>query len=198
MHTRANAGQVPDRSTSGDRVQEVDLGGALGRSLVVFSDAGLVGFRGWGDVPSGDARAAWLTAIGAPGAIEGVLPDAWHQTLRGYSRGEPVDPAALPVDLRGPRFYVAVWRALLRVKRGAVRSYQGLASDAGSPRATRAVGQAMAHNPLPIVVPCHRVVAAGGAIGGYTGGVERKRILLALEGVAVHGDTVHAGQLDLL
>jgi methylated-DNA-[protein]-cysteine S-methyltransferase len=90
-----------------------------------------------------------------------------------------------------------VWRALLRVKRGSVRTYQGLAKDAGSPRAVRAVGQAMARNPLPIVVPCHRVIASGGALGGYTGGVARKRVLLGLEGVPVIGEQVQVGQLDL-
>ena len=189
---------MPDRSTSGDRVQEVDLSGALGRALVVFSPAGLVALQAWSCLPALDARGAWLAAVSARDAVDGELPAAWLETLRAYSGGEPVDPAGLPVDLRGPRFYVAVWRALLRVPRGAVRSYQGLASDAGSPRASRAVGQAMAHNPLPIVVPCHRAIGAGGAIGGYTGGLDRKRVLLALEGVAVHGDTVHAGQLDLL
>jgi methylated-DNA-[protein]-cysteine S-methyltransferase len=62
----------------------------------------------------------------------------------------------------------------------------------------RAVGQAMAKNPLPLVVPCHRVIADHARLGGYTGGTDRKRALLALEGVEVDGDTVRPGQLELL
>lgn len=181
-----------------DRWAEVDLGGALGRALLVVSDRGLVALRAWSDLPDASERAAWLASVHAEGAVEGTAEPALVEALRAYARGEPIDPATLAVDLRGPRFHVAVYRALLRVPRGAVRTYQGLASDAGSPRAMRAVGQAMAKNPLPIVVPCHRVVAAGGALGGYTGGVPRKRVLLELEGVSVHGDVVRARQLELL
>lgn len=187
-----------DRGSPDDRWAVVDLGGALGRTALVASARGLVALRAWGEVPEGEARAAWLASVGAPGASEGPIDEALVQALRRYSAGEVVDPATLPVDLRGPKFHVAVYRALLRVPRGAVRTYQGLASDCGSPRAMRAVGQAMAKNPLPIVVPCHRVVAAGGALGGYTGGVAKKRTLLELEGVSVHGDRVLAGQLELL
>ena len=62
----------------------------------------------------------------------------------------------------------------------------------------RAIGMAMAHNPLPIVVPCHRVVASGLALGGFSGGLDTKRALLALEGVKVERDRVLLGQLDLL
>lgn len=106
--------------------------------------------------------------------------------------------ASIPVMLEGPPFFVAVWRALRNVARGHVRSYGGLARDVGSPRATRAVGTAMARNPLPLVVPCHRVIADGSLLGGYSDGVARKVVLLALEGVRVDGDRVLAGQLDLL
>ena len=186
-----------DAGPSADHHAVVELGGALTSALVAFSDRGLIGLRAWGDFPIGSERDAWLASIAAEGASEGALPPAWHAVLAAFSVGEPADPADLPVDLRGPRFHVAVWRALLRVKRGSVRSYQGLAKDAGSPRAVRAVGQAMARNPLPIVVPCHRVIASGGALGGYTGGVARKRVLLGLEGVPVIGEQVQVGQLDL-
>ena len=63
-------------------------------------------------------------------------------------------------------------------------SYREVAGRAGNPRATRAAGNALGANPMPIVVPCHRVVRTGGALGGYTGGVERKRFLLGVEGAA--------------
>jgi methylated-DNA-[protein]-cysteine S-methyltransferase len=84
--------------------------------------------------------------------------------------------------------------------RGRVRTYAGLAADVGAPRAMRAIGAAMAKNPIPIAVPCHRVIANRNRIGGYSGGtgVDRKRALLALEGVRVEGDAILLGQLDLL
>lgn len=66
---------------------------------------------------------------------------------------------------------------------GSVRTYGDLAAQVGSPRAARAIGNALGANPIPVVVPCHRVLPAGGAVGGYGGGPERKRILLQLEGV---------------
>lgn len=181
-----------------DRWQEVDLGGLLGRSLLVASPEGLVALRAWGELPGAEERAAWLVRVAAPHAIEGTIAGGLVAALTAYSAGAAIEPAELPVELRGSAFHADVYRALRRVPRGAVRTYQGLASDAGSPRAMRAVGQAMAQNPLPIVVPCHRVVAAGGALGGYTGGLARKRALLALEGVSVQADRVRAGQLSLL
>jgi methylated-DNA-[protein]-cysteine S-methyltransferase len=75
-----------------------------------------------------------------------------------------------------------VLRATARIPYGDVSTYAGVAAAAGSPRAYRAAGTALGHNPLPIVVPCHRVLHAGGGLGGYTGGLERKRVLLEIEG----------------
>jgi len=75
-----------------------------------------------------------------------------------------------------------VLEATARIPFGAVSTYGRVAAAAGSPRASRATGNALGANPLPIVVPCHRVVRTGGALGGYTGGLERKRTLLAVEG----------------
>jgi methylated-DNA-[protein]-cysteine S-methyltransferase len=75
-----------------------------------------------------------------------------------------------------------VLEATARVPFGSLASYRDVATAAGSPGAVRAAGNALGANPLPIVVPCHRIVRTGGALGGYTGGLERKRTLLALEG----------------
>ena len=75
-----------------------------------------------------------------------------------------------------------VLRRTARIPFGAVRTYGEVASDAGSPRGARAAGNALGSNPMPIVVPCHRVVAAGRRLGGYTGGIEKKQFLLRLEG----------------
>ena len=82
-------------------------------------------------------------------------------------------------------FVRRVLKATARVPFGNVSSYAQIAAQAGSPRASRAAGNALGANPVPIVVPCHRVIHSGGGLGGYGGGLERKRELLRLEGVAV-------------
>jgi methylated-DNA-[protein]-cysteine S-methyltransferase len=76
-----------------------------------------------------------------------------------------------------------VLQATARIPFGEVSNYAGVAARAGSPRGWRAAGNALGSNPIPIVVPCHRVLRSGGGIGGYTGGLERKRVLLAVEGL---------------
>ncbi len=84
-----------------------------------------------------------------------------------------------------PPFHRKVYKALCKVPAGTTITYAELAKRAGSPGAARAVGQAMAKNPFPIVIPCHRVIASNGKLGGYSGrgGVAAKRALLAREGV---------------
>lgn len=89
----------------------------------------------------------------------------------------------LPVELGGTSFQCSVWTALARIPYGDTVSYAELAAMVGRPGAFRAVGQANGANPVPIVLPCHRVIASGGGIGGYGGGLALKRRLLALEGV---------------
>lgn len=139
-------------------------------------------------------------AHGRAGRVEREVPATLVAPFEAFDRGEPIDLADVPVVLEGPPFFVAVWTVLRRVRRGSVRTYGGLARDAGSPRATRAVGMAMARNPMPMVVPCHRAIASGSHLGGFSDeeGTVRKRVLLALEGVHVEGDHVLGGQLELL
>lgn len=94
-------------------------------------------------------------------------------------------PNTLRFDLRGTDFQKKVWSELLRIPAGKTRSYSEIATRIGKPNAYRAVANACGANPVAIAVPCHRVVASGGKIGGYGGGLERKRKLLASEGVVV-------------
>jgi methylated-DNA-[protein]-cysteine S-methyltransferase len=89
---------------------------------------------------------------------------------------------AIDWSLVGGQFGRRVLRVTSEIPYGGVLSYREVASDAGSPRGSRAAGNALGSNPVPIVVPCHRVLHTGGGLGGYGGGVERKRWLLELEG----------------
>lgn len=88
----------------------------------------------------------------------------------------------LPLDLRGTDFQLRCWNALLEIPYGQTITYAELARRVGSPRGFRAVGMANHDNPVAIVVPCHRVLASDGSLGGYGGGLEVKRALLELEG----------------
>lgn len=90
----------------------------------------------------------------------------------------------LAIDWRLVRgFSSDVLRATTRIPFGSVSTYREIAAQAGSPNAYRAAGNALGSNPIPIVVPCHRVLHAGGGLGGYTGGLDRKEFLLRIEGV---------------
>ncbi|TAN59568.1 methylated-DNA--[protein]-cysteine S-methyltransferase [bacterium] len=102
-----------------------------------------------------------------------------------YFIGEQEVFADLPLDMRGTDFEVKVWQALKGVQRGKTITYGALALKAGSPRGARAVGGACSRNPLPILVPCHRVLPANGKLGNYTGGADTKKRLLEIEGVVV-------------
>jgi methylated-DNA-[protein]-cysteine S-methyltransferase len=89
----------------------------------------------------------------------------------------------LPVDWRLTRgFARRVLQATSKIPYGATATYKQMAAQAGSPLASRAAGNALGSNPIPIVVPCHRILHSGGGLGGYTGGVEKKRLLLGVEG----------------
>jgi methylated-DNA-[protein]-cysteine S-methyltransferase len=85
----------------------------------------------------------------------------------------------------GTPFQQAVWKALREIPRGKTISYAEMALRVGKPGAARAVGSALGRNPIPILFPCHRVIAAGGGIGGFGGGLEMKRLLLKQEGVKI-------------
>jgi O-6-methylguanine DNA methyltransferase len=90
----------------------------------------------------------------------------------------------IPLDLSsGTEFQRTVWRRLGKVKFGQATSYGELAEAVGRPGAMRAVGNAVGSNPLPIIIPCHRVLAANGRLGGFSGGLSRKRQLLKIEGI---------------
>jgi len=152
----------------------------------------------WGAVFTewGRFHAAWdecgICALRFPGQSapranrEGPLFRQLAQELNAYFAGE-LREFTLPLSLSGTPFQLAVWEELLRVPYGEVVSYGGLARRIGRARAARAVGGAVGANPVPILVPCHRVVRGDGSLGGFGPGLEWKRRLLALEGAKWKG-----------
>jgi len=106
--------------------------------------------------------------------------------LRRYFDGEIHALDSVDVDPAGTEFQLRVWRELRRIPAGRTASYAGIAARIGAPGAFRAVARANATNPIGIIVPCHRVIGADGALRGYGGGIERKAWLLAHERGAPH------------
>jgi methylated-DNA-[protein]-cysteine S-methyltransferase len=102
--------------------------------------------------------------------------------LNAYFKGE-LAAFTLPLDLRGTPFQLQVWHALLNVDYGSVSTYTTIAAKIKRPKAVRAVGAANGANPIPIIVPCHRVIGRSGKLVGYGGGLDMKYRLLKLEGV---------------
>lgn len=107
--------------------------------------------------------------------------DALSEQLTAYLEGN-LRAFSVPLDLRGTEFQRAVWNALLDIGYGEVRSYAAIANAIGRPRAVRAVGMANHANPVPVIVPCHRVIGSNGTLTGYGGGLDLKERLLRLEG----------------
>lgn len=124
-------------------------------------------------------RGAWLERW--PGVSADVAREV--EEYLGGSRKQ----FSLPVHVVGSPFHIEIWEAVRRIPYGAVRSYSSIAAESGRPRAARAVGQAVGANRVLLLVPCHRVVASNGGLGGFGYGLELKVHLLALERGAVDG-----------
>lgn len=188
---RAHAGTDPSPPELGEAAEAaglLDVGygtldSPVGSLLVAVTPRGLV-------------RVAYLEGEDLEAALEALARRVSPRVLRAPRRVDPVRRELdeyfagarrefdLPLDweLAGG-FARRVLQATARVPFGAVSSYREVAAAAGSPRGYRAAGNALGSNPLPIVVPCHRVLHSGGGLGGYTGGLERKRRLLGIEGL---------------
>jgi methylated-DNA-[protein]-cysteine S-methyltransferase len=159
------------------------LSSPLGRLLVVQGAEGIVRI-GFEEEPEDGLLADVAAGLGPRIVASDRETAPARDALSAYLEGES-DSLALPVDLRLARapFRREVLETLHReVGRGATISYGALAARSGHPRAARAVGTACARNPVPLVVPCHRVLPSSGGVGSYGGGVARKLTLLELEG----------------
>jgi len=152
----------------------------VGELLLVASDAGLVAIRFERNRHGEDPRASSVPSSEASGAEARILADARTQ-LDAYFAGALKD-FDLPLDPRGTPFQQKVWTALRAIPFGQTVSYAELARRTGDPKAVRAVGAANGRNPIPLIVPCHRVIGADGSLVGFGGGLERKRWLLCHEG----------------
>jgi methylated-DNA-[protein]-cysteine S-methyltransferase len=162
------------------------VGGYCG---IAWNDVGITQFQ----LPTRSAEATERNVLRrVPGAEPGVpnpAVDAVIAAVRRYFDGETIDFSDVVLDLDGQdEFFRQIYHALRRVGWGRTTTYGSLAKDVGAgPQAARDVGQAMAKNPVPLIIPCHRVLAAGGKVGGFSapGGATSKVRMLELEGVHV-------------
>lgn len=148
----------------------------LGRYTLTATDEAIVGV--WRD---GQSHYPDPDRLGDEAPGQHRLLDEAQSQLLAYLQGER-DSFDLPVAPTGTPFQLAVWEHLTRIPRGATTTYGEIAAALERPRAAQAVGAAVGANPLSIIVPCHRVIAADGSLTGYAGGIEVKRSLLELEG----------------
>lgn len=128
----------------------------------------------------GRGRSARPTSTAAAKQARSHIANAIRQ-IREYFSGRRKD-FDLPLDLHGTPNQQMVWQGLLEIPFGKTKTYGELAGNIGAPRAARAVGTACGSNPVPLIVPCHRVIGSTGGLHGYGGGLWRKKLLLELEG----------------
>jgi len=153
----------------------------FGPILVAADERGrLCAVEFWND--EAEMRALLARHFGRTPARFGQVPATIRAAFERYFAGDRQALKAVPWTTGGTDFQRAVWRALTSIPVGETWTYGQLAAAIGKPKAVRAVGLANGANPIPIVVPCHRVIGAGGALTGFGGGLERKRWLLRHEG----------------
>jgi O-6-methylguanine DNA methyltransferase len=171
------------RPTGGpDQILSLSIPTPIGRLWLAASPKGLVRV----ELPGTNAELrmnVWL-ALHFPAAakrsgVTPILKKAATQLEAYFTAG--LSELSVPIELLGTRFQVEVWKAVTKIPFGETHSYRQVARAIGKPRAVRAVGSAQCANPLPIIVPCHRVIAVDGRLSGYAGGIETKRWLLEHE-----------------
>jgi O-6-methylguanine DNA methyltransferase len=156
----------------------------VGRLTIGVSDRGLLLVDLRGGPPASDRRRHWVESSDRTAPFIAELREYFAARRREFT---------LPLDLRGTEFQLRCWRALAQIPYGETRTYADLARAVGSPKGFRAVGAANHDNPVPIVVPCHRVIGSNGTLCGFGGGLEMKRALLELEGAAISSTLFDGG-----
>jgi methylated-DNA-[protein]-cysteine S-methyltransferase len=145
----------------------------LGRVLIVTAGGHLVGLHFAGEARTPNVRGHTRGTREPMMMVRDQLQEYFHGDRTRFE---------LPLRLEGTPFQIAVWSALLQIPHGRTSTYGQIAVGLGRPRGARAVGSANGQNPISIVVPCHRLIGADGALTGYGWGLDRKRRLLELEG----------------
>lgn len=179
---RERLGMTPSAWRDGGKghtIRYVVADSAIGPLLIAATDKGICMINFNGDEAPLHRQFSKATIIPDDGTIAPWVEGALRMI------DEPSAAPDLPVDIRGTAFQEAVWKELRKIPLGQTRSYADIAKAIGHPGATRAVGTANGSNPVPVVVPCHRVIRTDGTLGGYGGGLDRKRILLAAEGASL-------------
>lgn len=175
-------GRPPGKHRSGEEGDPIRF--AVGRTDIGWVLVAGTG-RGLRAIALGESREALIETLKARFA-GGEPREGGPDTVRWLSRVaewilSPRRGLDLPLDIRGTAFQRRVWRELRRIPAGTTASYGEVARRIGKPGSARAVARACASNPLALAVPCHRVIRSGGELGGYGGGIERKRALLERE-----------------
>lgn len=136
------------------------------------------------------SEADYLIELNWQGAHKVLSNTSWSQPpilmtaadeLSQFFNGERHD-FSVPLDPKGTAFQLSVWQELQTIEWGATSSYRGIAERLGKPMGSRAVGGAVGHNPIPIIIPCHRIVGTNGSLTGFSGGLSNKKALLECEG----------------
>lgn len=161
---------------------------SLGYLTISFTDKGVCRIRickqdpGYPQITPSPAKSPHPHQA-CPDLLPQKLYPEWRQQLKSYFQGEKII-FTIPLDIQeGTIFRRKVWRVLQKIPHGETRSYRWVAEQIGNPRAFRAVGQANAANPIPIIIPCHRVIQTDGSLGGFSCGTNIKKELLRLEGI---------------
>jgi methylated-DNA-[protein]-cysteine S-methyltransferase len=185
MH--ASNGPLPDLARSAADAGLLDVAYVteatpVGRLLLAATPRGLVRIA-YVDTDEEDVL-LMLAARISPRILEApaALDDVRRELDEFFAGSRHAFDVRLDWRLTGAGFSRRVLDATVRIPYGSVATYKQVATQAGSPRGSRAAGNALGSNPIPIVVPCHRVLHSGGGLGGYTGGLDRKRTLLGIEG----------------
>jgi methylated-DNA-[protein]-cysteine S-methyltransferase len=174
-----------------DTLRYLYINSPIGPLVLGMSESGLAVLAFGHHLPAtlGGRRVNWQESSAACRDVQQQLDEYFAGLRREFT---------MPLDLRGTDFQRECWEQLLSIPYGETRSYGDIARAVGRPNAYRAVGQSNHHNPVAIVVPCHRVLAGGKALGGYGGGLPTKAFLLRLEGAAFRDELTARGSQKVL
>ncbi len=189
-HITPSAAQAKTLVTMGGSIPVIPLPAGVSWTYIL-SPIGPVGLAA---TPKGVCRVVltatprWANRFFKREKITHVFPHAFPggKAIVAYLNGLAADLNAVPLDVSGTAFQKQVWEAARRIPAGATASYGQIARQIGRPKASRAVGAALGANPVPLLVPCHRVVGATGDLTGFAAGLDTKRQLLKLEQTVCH------------